>query len=754
MGLMDSIGRSLARSDEQLFLPEEDGTFAPEPDTNLLDEKALKKLQDGPEGASIREAIKKQYERSKNDRSVLQRKWYEHLAFERGDQYVFWDKTHNKLDRVPRTNAFTPRMTVNILRPATRTEISKLTSQKPTATSFPASNDEEDWRASLAAEQLWSSLYDRLNVGRTMRKTARWMSIIGTGFQKTVWNGDLYDPVNEMYGDVQIKSVSPFNIFVPDLAEEELEDQPMMIHAYTIPVEQAMLSYGDVLPPDHKPKVVGSSEIVDYGFLGLGQAGANSGKPDASLVLEAWIKPGFYKRYPRGAYVLLVDDVIVEASLDGFPPGYMEYPVTKFDHIHTGGFYAASIYDDTIAIQREVNRTHSQIIESKNRMTKPQMFYRAGSLNPAMITSKPGQYIEVKQGFDYPTPVQMQPLPSYVREELDDLMARFEDITAQHSSTKGRATPGLDAATAIAFMTEQDESMLAPSSASIEEGLTKVARNAMTLCTEYYDTPRLVKVVGEDNGFDVVELQGADIARGSDIRIEAGSAVSNSKSARQALVIDLAKYGIIQPDQALDLIELPLISQFNATRDAKADENKAKRENIRFAKLQDQEIEQHYADWNSRQEQGDPSTFAQDPEQDEVTGETIMDESGQPQRLPLEAPAVITVDELDDHAVHLRVHSLKRKSQSYETMSDTAKAELDKHIKQHQQAMLNQMMGQQSLDQGQAAAAAPQGAGAGSDPKLGTWQNAPEHEGKTKEQVDNGEGAPTSAETEGAPDNL
>ena len=84
------------------------------------------------------------------------------------------------------------------------------------------------------------------------------------------------------------------------------------------------------------------------------------------------MKPGAHKDFPEGGYITLVDDTIV-AIHPGLMYSHGEYPFTKFEHIPTGKFYTESTITDIIPVQREYNRTRSQIIEAKNRMAKPQL---------------------------------------------------------------------------------------------------------------------------------------------------------------------------------------------------------------------------------------------------------------------------------------------------------------------------------------------------------------------------------------------
>ena len=49
---------------------------------------------------------------------------------------------------------------------------------------------------------------------------------------------------------------------------------------------------------------------------------------------------------------------------------------------------------------------------------------------------------------------------------------------------------------------------------------------------QYWDSVRLVKVVGKDGAISARYLEGADLKTGNDIRIEGGSSLPQSKAAR------------------------------------------------------------------------------------------------------------------------------------------------------------------------------------------------------------------------------
>ena len=651
----------------------------PQDTSNLLDDAALKKLQADDKGKKIVDYLRKEYQKSKDAKNWRVKQWYINMSFERGKQYVAWDSTKSQVASLPRGDKNLPRITINRIRPIVRTEIAKLTSQKPSAVALPASNEIEDIFAASAATQIWESLYDRLKVGREMRAVARDISVLGVGYLKTYWDENA-EYSDDTKGDVCIDHVSPFNVFVPDLSIVDHEKQPYMLHVYTKPLEWVKSTYKGLIPKDKQPTVVASTEIADVSSaLDLRE---NNSKPDACLIIEAWIKPGTSAMFPKGGYVVIVDDIIVDACLTGFPSGYKSYPITKFDHIPSGQYYPACVIDDTIPLQREINRTRSQRIQAKNMMAKPQVYYREGSLTVSKINTAPGQYIGVRPGFDFPQSAPMPQLPPYVAEELQSLNMDLEDISGQHQVSKGSTPPGVEAATAIAYLQERDDSYLAPTFASIEEGLSLVAKLALSLVAEYWTTERTVKIVGSDSSFSAELFKGSDIARGTDIRIESGSALPTSKAAKQALVMDMMKMGMIPPEDGLKLLDITNIKGYSDNRGTRPDELRAQRENIQFKNLTDMEVMGHYQKWQQGVASGNPEML-------------------NPQtQTPLEAPAVIPVNKWDNHAVHIQEHDNFRKSPAYDMLSPTQKAEFNKHINIHEQAlMIMQMNSQPPVDQ-------------------------------------------------------
>ena len=652
----------------------------------LVDDSILNRFKKKEQAKKLVAWAKAEYEKCKSARKVEENDWYLQLAFYNGYQYHDWRTVAGKQGLVEEANpSMLPRITVNRIEPVIRTEIAKTTSQQPSASVVPASNDEEDLLSATAGEQVWQSVYESNHFQtEILQKAEFWRAITGNGFIKCFWDGDVQhfntqkvqDPLSGEKkiirvpagkGDVKYEVVSPFHLFVPDLSEEDIERQPYIFNVYTKTEEWVKNTFASVLPKDFKPTKVTSSEIQDAALLDL--RGVDNAKPDSVLVIEMWIKPNQTAWLPKGGLITIVDTEIVQYSDSGIPYHHGQFPFAHLHGVQNGKFYRRSVIKSLIPLQREYNRTRSQIIHAKNLMAKPQMMYQEGSVDARKVTARAGVWIPIRPGFQYPTPVPIQPLPNYVIQEIQQLHTDFEDISGQHQISRGDAG-GVTAATALAYLGERDDAYLTTIYNSIEAGVEKMARQALSLFVQYVDDKRLIKITGDDGSFDAMMLSGADIASGTDIRVESGSALPTSKAARQALVTEWMKMGFISPEDGLRVLEMGMLKQYYNT--IKIDENAAQRENLMMKKITEEMAAQYESEWNNGAAQGDIDKL------DPNTGE------------PLQVPSVINVNDWDNHAVHVEVHNRFRKSQSYQSLPDVAKAEFQKHITLHEQILQKQ----------------------------------------------------------------
>src|SRR4029453_7242808 len=279
---------------------------------------------------------------------------------------------------------------------------------------------------------------------------AWWASNTGTGYIKTEWDSQWFDKdANDglgAKGKIRYSAPTPFHVHVPNLLERDIEDQPFVIHSFTMTMEEVKLAWAELIPDDHTPTVIGVNEIMEERYLNL-KGASRDAMPDSCLVLEAWVKPGASPLFPKGGMVIVVDKYVVYKSLDGIPYEHGEFPFSKIEDVLSGGYYATSVIEDLIPLQKEFNRNRSQGVEIRNYAAKPGYFVQEGSVDLSKWRSRAGQLIPVKPGFQNPVPIQLpQNSPAHAQ-DLQLIKEDFEDISGQHQVSKGTAPSGVTAAT-------------------------------------------------------------------------------------------------------------------------------------------------------------------------------------------------------------------------------------------------------------------------------------------------------------------
>lgn len=718
---------------------------------SFMESKAAKKKHD-----EIASWTRNQFQSMKNARLQIERQWYVNLAFYFGKQNVHVMRPQTggltfggstKL-WVPPAPYYRARPVINRIRPTIRHELSQLTNTKPNASIVPASAEDRDLYAAMAGEQIWENEYNEKKVRLVIRRAVWWTLTCGSGFIKTWWDGSAGPQTQVMtekgpgmmpMGDVCFAPETPFNIFVPDLREEEIENQPYMIHAQAKSPEWVQMHFPEALDGDKiNPGSADATDLMDESFLNL--VGTRSLERQRScLVLEVWIKPQMHPQFPQGAFFTMIGDKIVQGQ-QGMPYSHGKYPFAKIDHIPGGKFYGTSSIEDLVPLQKEYNRTRGQIIEAKNRMAKPQLIAPRGSVDVSKITTEPGQVIQYTPGFDPPKPLPLTPLPNYVLEELDRIKMDWDDISGQHDVSKGQVPPGVTAATAISYLQERDESTMSPTFDSLEEAIEKTARLTLNYVHDYWMVERMVKVTGADGSFDVMAFKGSELGSNTDIKVESGSSLPTSKAARQAFVMDLMKLGFITPEKGLEVMEIGGIDKIY--EQIQVDQHQAQRENLKMSKVTPELLQKHIMAWQQGQQatqmgadqpalvqsQGMPTAETPPaaapgmppglPEQDpgmpgtpgmpgmgDSEGGDLQQAAMGPDGLPMveqqqevpQPPPIVAVNTWDNHQVHIMYHNQFRKGQAFEQLPDFVKQIFEQHVQMHIAAIGSEMITQNPM---------------------------------------------------------
>jgi hypothetical protein len=682
----------------------------------MLAEQDLKKIKETEDAGKLVALVKQWRAACLTARASEERQWYKDLDMYQGRQFSEWSATHQQMVSLPAAESET-RIAVNIIEPIVRTEMAKTSVNQPTVTVQPGSNDDGDKLAALAAEQVVKWFHETSEFQTAVFNPANyWRTVTGNGFIKTYFDHTVTDdaataasriaykkrlkdgeqngadpmtmgpPPTEVKGKIRSKHVTPFHLLVPDMEEVNLQDQEYLIHQYTMPFERARLAYEAFIPEDWAPKMITSTSILNVSHLGI--QGGNSAAPDSVLILEAWVKPGVTKLLPLGGLIILVGDELVALANDGMPYTHAEFPFAHISAIDTGRFYRKSVVASCTPLQNETNRTFAQVIKHKNLAVKPQFFYDEGSLDPSMWRSKAGTLIPIRLGMKYPVAVVYPQMPSYVINLMDSVKATLDDISGQHQVSRA-ISPGADtAASALAILQETDDNFLSSAFASIRTCLRTVFRQYLTLAVQFWDEPRLIKIVGTDSPFDTRLLAGSNLTEGADVRVDADSILPVSKAGKRAQITEWIDKGIVPADIGLEAMEMGTLGKvFDRI---KIDRDQAMRENVDMRNADVAVIQQH-----QQLQQQSIDMIAGDAENPGIGMPDVDPMSGTP--APMKPQPFFPIGWMDNDLVHSDEHRNFAKTQAYKDLAPEIQMEFQLHTEAHDERAMQQQAMQQAM---------------------------------------------------------
>jgi hypothetical protein len=360
------------------------------------------------------------------------------------------------------------------------------------------------------------------------------------------------------------------------------------------------------------------------------------------------------------------------------------FPFAKIDHIMTGMFYGESVIQHLIPSQREYNRTRSIMLENRNLAGKPQWWYTAGSFDPRKFNSKPGLMIPINMGFEPPQPLAQPALPESMPAELMTTIQDMDDISAQTEVSKGSAPPGVEAASAIAYLSEENDTILHPSVASIEEAVQETGVQILANVYDYWPTDRIVRMTSKNQYMEVREFKSGDLNPLTDFRVESGSMAPRSLAAKQAFLTELMKIGALEPRQAFRYLGMSETNKMY--EDMMLDSRQANRENVYMA--QGQKLTKPMP---GQQPVIDPETQQLMPQnktdvlRDPMSGEPMTDPTtGEPKTYD------VTTNPFDAHDAHIEEHENFQKSQEYELLPPEIQQIIQDHVDEHKMELLKE----------------------------------------------------------------
>ncbi len=664
--------------------------------------------EDKPEGYAPADKLVKMVEELERQRERMEQQWKLNLSFYKGKQYVFFNRRSRRIESLPTDDGDKPRYRVrlvaNQIAPHSNSLLARLTKTKPTFFATPGQGSYEAQKAAEVAESLLDYWWDRFGLASKREEVMLWSIICGNGFWKISWDDTagskvklmvdpdgtpIVNPLLEHFfgqrlasmgidpseferevfeGEIKVDVMSPFDVLLDDSAQV-FEDCKYAICVHPMSPEDIKKRYGVLL----KPNAV--NKYPDESLPGVFGNSNSKTKENIRMVYIGYFLPS--PKYPDGRYVVFTKDPSIVLFESEWPYPFLELPLVKFPGVRVPGqLWDQSVVEHAIPLQKELNRTLSQIIEYKNLTLKPQMLAPVGSLRQR-ITDEPGAIFEYNPvAGRVPEQMPLPGLPNYVFEQLQDIGARLKDIFGLNEVVEGSVPPNVEAGVAIDLLQEAATDRLAPQILMMEKGLERAGNFMLELAQKYYQEPRIIMLKGAGSRPKVQRFESADIIAGVQVKVETGSGLPRTRAGRQARVMQMLQMGIISPTKAYKYLDLADFRSLQAQFEA--DEEQAMREHDKL--MQGVPVNEQAA----MKAQTDLLAALANPPVDPETGEMMALD---PALMQATIDAPLQPLPFENYATHLEVHAAYMKSPEFEELPLDVRNRFYQHFEFTQRAV-------------------------------------------------------------------
>ena len=515
------------------------------------------------EEARIARDVREDFERRREARRAVENGWVLNMNFFGGNQYCDISPFGGVVEE-DQQFYWQSRRVFNHIAPTIDSRIAKLEKRKPELKVRAFSDEDGDVQAAKLATGVLKYVQERIGLGEIISKGIVWSETCGSAFYKILWAEDggrqvAVDaesrPVFE--GEVQVRAVSPFEIFPDRLDAEDLEELDSLIHAQAVSVDYIFERFGVAVKGEQLTGLSLCSEPSAAKLYIEGQALKKENIKEGVILLERYTKPN--KDNPDGKLEIVAGDKLLYVGALPYlnsERGQRTFPFVKQDCLRLpGAFFASSVIDRMIPVQRAYNAVRNRKHEFLNRLSMGVLTVEDGSVDVDELSEEgllPGKILVYRQGGKAPEMLDCGSVPSEFKDEEEWLEKEFALVSGVSDLSQNSTPARVTSATGLQLLLSQDESRLSATIGSIERAMKEVARQILRLYRQFAGTARLMTLTGENKKTQVYYFNAANLAV-NDVQFEAQEAATAEE--KREVLLKLYDAGLLSDEDGKITLE-------------------------------------------------------------------------------------------------------------------------------------------------------------------------------------------------------
>ena len=506
----------------------------------------------------IVEEVKKDFLVRQKDRKAFEAQWQLNNNFLIGNQYCSINVL-NEVEDYDKQYFWQEREVYNHIAPLIEARMAKLTRVKPKMNVLPVSGEEADIKSAKVTKDILNSVYEKLDIQKTIENATWWSEICGTSFYKIIWNksigkllGKDKNGISVAEGDVEVVAIPPYEIFPESSSCNDLENTLSLIHAKAYDIKAIKDIWGvSVEGEDVNVFTLENAQITGgIGYNGVVGKVANGLRSNHAVVIEKYELPT--TEYPEGRLIIVCQDKLLymgELPYINDANGNRTYPFIKQTSNKVPGcFWGTSIIERMIPVQRAYNAVKNRKHEFLNRISMGVLSVEDGSVDMDNLEEEglsPGKVLVYRQGSNPPEMMSSESLPADFLKEEERLIKEFSEISGvsdimSNSSKLSQNISGV----ALQLMIEQDDARLLNASENIKNSVKNIAKQIVRLYKQFVFAPRIAKILNSGGTSELFYWSNSDISS-DEVELETTDKLGDSLVQKREFIMSVLESGLL-----------------------------------------------------------------------------------------------------------------------------------------------------------------------------------------------------------------
>ena len=497
-------------------------------------------------------SVTEDFLKRQSERRAVERQWQLNLNYLSGNQYCEISAS-GEVEETEKYYFWQSRNAYNHIAPVIDTRISKLSRNIPVMSVRAQGEEEGDIKTAKLTSALLKSAYSRVNLNETIAKATKWSEVCGTSFYFIGWDENAgkclgeYQGQKVFEGDIRVEAVSPFEIFPDSICAENISECSSVIRARAVRVQDVYSRYGVLLDGAD----VDVFALSQNSSLNIGES--SNVLHDGVILIEKFERPS--AEFPDGRYIAVAKDKILHYGALPYLNGVedrRDFPFVQQNSIDkAGSFFASSIIERIIPVQRAYNAVKNRKQEFLNRLTMGVVSVEDGSVDVDDLAEdglSPGKIVVYRQGTRPPSVIGTGSIPSELIYEEERLLNEFILISGvSEFSRTSSVDSNVSSGVALQLLIDQEEARMSSTGENLKRAVKEIAKQMIRVFKQFVTDTRLLRVAGESGKVELYYFNSSDLSS-DDVEFDTENGLSYTPAQKKSAIYELIGAGILNDD--------------------------------------------------------------------------------------------------------------------------------------------------------------------------------------------------------------